>query len=149
MLESQNSRPCKIYKNAFANIISDPTGRGCLFEGVLLSEKSMVSFLLYSNTWYCFNVTIGITHVFSCISICRVPRMLFEHAVSRLNVQTSSEGPGKCLCNETNMCDRYSCIPYSNPFRTENAAKTLNRPFFYTGFLETKWRRLCTFECHI
>ena len=26
------------------------------------------------------------------------------------SVQMPSEGPGKCLCNETNMCDRYSCI---------------------------------------
>ena len=39
---------------------------------------------------------IGITHVFSCINICRVPRMLFEHEADRPSVQTSSEGPGKC-----------------------------------------------------
>ena len=37
---------------------------------------------------------------------------------------------------------------FLNPIRTENAAKTLNCPFSYTGFLETKWRRLCTFERH-
>ena len=40
--------------------------------------------------------TIGITHVFSCINICRVLRMLFEHEAVRPSVQTSSEGPGKC-----------------------------------------------------
>ena len=40
--------------------------------------------------------TIGITHVFSCINICRVPRMLFEHEADRPSIQTSSEGPGKC-----------------------------------------------------
>ena len=39
---------------------------------------------------------IGITHIFSCINICRVPRMLFEHEADRQSVQTSSEGPGKC-----------------------------------------------------
>ena len=39
---------------------------------------------------------IGITHVFSCINICRVPRMLFEIEADRPSVQTSSEGPGKC-----------------------------------------------------
>ena len=33
---------------------------------------------------------------FSCINICRVRRKLFEHEVVRPNVQTSSEGPGKC-----------------------------------------------------
>ena len=39
---------------------------------------------------------IGIKHVFSCINICRVPRMLFEHEADRPSDQTSSEGPGKC-----------------------------------------------------
>ena len=39
---------------------------------------------------------IGITHVFSCINICRVPRKLFEHEAVRPSVQTSPEGPGKC-----------------------------------------------------
>ena len=31
---------------------------------------------------------IGITHVFSCINICRVPRKLFEYEVVRPSVQT-------------------------------------------------------------
>ena len=39
---------------------------------------------------------IGITHVFSCINICWVPRKLFEHEAVRPSVQTSPEGPGKC-----------------------------------------------------
>ena len=30
----------------------------------------------------------------------------------RSSIQTSPEGPGKCKCNETNMCDRYSGIFY-------------------------------------
>ena len=42
------------------------------------------------------NSTIGITHVFSCINICRVPRKLFEHEAFRPSFQTLSEGPGKC-----------------------------------------------------
>ena len=40
--------------------------------------------------------TIGITHVFSCVDICRAPRKLFKHKAVRPSVQTSSEGPGKC-----------------------------------------------------
>ena len=43
---------------------------------------------LYSN--------IGITHVFSCSNICRVPRMLLEHKAYRPSDQASSDGPGKC-----------------------------------------------------
>ena len=39
---------------------------------------------------------IGITHVFSCINICRDTRKLFEHEAARLSVQILSEGPGKC-----------------------------------------------------
>ena len=32
-------------------------------------------------------MNIGIIHVFSCINICRVPRMLFEHEADRPSVQ--------------------------------------------------------------
>ena len=39
---------------------------------------------------------IGITHILSCINICRVLRSLFEHEAMRPSVQTLSEGPGKC-----------------------------------------------------
>ena len=41
-------------------------------------------------------INIGITHAFSCINICRVPRKLFEHEADRPSIQTSPEGPGKC-----------------------------------------------------
>ena len=68
-------------------------------------------------------MNIGITHFFSCINICRVPRMLFEHEADRPSVQTSSEGPIKCYCNTTTMCDRFSCILYLIP--TLFALKTL------------------------
>ena len=33
-----------------------------------------------------YRVNIGITHVFSCINICRVPRKLFEHEAVRPSV---------------------------------------------------------------
>ena len=36
---------------------------------------------------------IGITHVFSCINICRVPRMLFEHEADRPSVQHHLRDP--------------------------------------------------------
>ena len=36
---------------------------------------------------------IGITHVFSCINICRVPRMLFEHKADRQSVQHYPRDP--------------------------------------------------------
>ena len=41
-------------------------------------------------------LNIGITHVFSGINICQVPRKLFEHEAVRPSVQTSSKGPDKC-----------------------------------------------------
>ena len=69
-----------------------------------------------------FPLIIGITHVFSIINICQVPWMLLEHEAVRPSAQTLSEGPGKYQCNETNMCDHYSCIilPEFNLNRTEN-----------------------------
>ena len=73
-------------------------------------------------------MNIGIVHVFSYINICLVLRKLFEQEADS---------------NETNMCDRYSCIlPYSSQIRPENAAKTLKHPFSFSGFLSTKWRQL-------
>ena len=69
---------CKCMRNS-------PTFAGFLqCNGGNLEETEVSSFI------------IGITHVFSCINICRVPRMLFEHEADRPSVQTSSEGPGKC-----------------------------------------------------
>ena len=49
---------------------------------------------------------------FSYINLCRTPRKLFEQEAVRPSVKTSPEGPGKCKCNETNMCNRYSSIFY-------------------------------------
>ena len=51
-------------------------------------------------------------NMFSSINNCWVP-----------SVQTSSEGPGKCLFTETNMCDGYSWTFYLIP--TTVALKTL------------------------
>ena len=38
-------------------------------------------------------MNIGITHVFSCINICQVPRMLFEHEADRPSVQHHPKDP--------------------------------------------------------
>ena len=45
----------------------------------------------YTNRYLCKNI--GITHVFSCINICRVPRMLFEHEADRPSVQHHPRDP--------------------------------------------------------
>ena len=41
---------------------------------------------------------------------------------TRPSVQISSEGPDKCYCNETYMCNLYSCMVYLIP--TQFALKT-------------------------
>ena len=38
-------------------------------------------------------LSIGITHAFSCINICWVPRMLFEHEADRPSVQRHPRDP--------------------------------------------------------
>ena len=38
-------------------------------------------------------LSIGITRVFSCINICRVPRMLLEHEADRPRVQLHPRDP--------------------------------------------------------
>ena len=83
----------------------------CIYHLMLSLPELSIIFMLH----VCGIYTIGITHVFLCINICRVPRKLFEYKADRPSVETSSEGPGKCKCNETNMCDRYSCIFYLIP----------------------------------
>ena len=81
----------------------------------------MKRFLVHPQAIY-FTINIGTTHVFSCINMCQVSRKVFEHEANRTSAQTSTEGPGKCLYNETNMCDRYSCI--FNLIPTKFALKT-------------------------
>ena len=41
---------------------------------------------------------------------CLNTRKLFEDEAARPSAQISSDGPGKCYCNEIIMDDRYSCI---------------------------------------
>ena len=48
------------------------------------------------DDWSWYFKLLGTTQDFSCINICRVPRMLFEHEADRPSVQTFCEGPGKC-----------------------------------------------------
>ena len=43
---------------------------------------------------------------FFMFNICQVTRKLFEHETAEPSVQISSEGPGKCYCNEITMDDR-------------------------------------------
>ena len=43
------------------------------------------------------------SHDFSCINICQVSRKMFKHEAVRPSVQISSEGSGKCYCNEITM----------------------------------------------
>ena len=79
-----------MYTNVFINVISFPqnlkttSGLSILLHGVILLPDATS----YDN--------IGITHAFSCVNICRVPRKLFEHEAVRPSVQTTSEGPSKC-----------------------------------------------------
>ena len=49
---------------------------------------------LLGSIFSSFNI--GITHDFSCINICLVPRKLFENEADRSSAQTSTEGIGKC-----------------------------------------------------
>ena len=85
---------------------------------------------------YCLLVNIGITHVFSCINICGVPRMLFEHEADRPSVQRHPRDPASVnAMKQTCVIVILAYLPYSSPIRTENAAKTLSCPFSYTGFL--------------
>ena len=63
---------------------------------LFLSHSLSLSLSLLESCSETHLLNIGITHVFSCIYICRVPRKLFEHKAVRLSVQTSSAGPGKC-----------------------------------------------------
>ena len=72
----------------------------------------------------------------SCTNICRVPRMLFEHEADRPSVQHHPRDPAKVnAMKQTCVVVILAYLPYSNPIRTENAAKTLNCPFSYTRFL--------------
>ena len=74
------------------------------FKRYILGPSYKVNFVMYSvflfvrvkHSTFTLKLNMGITHVFSCINICGVPRKLFEHEAIRPSVQTSSEGPGKC-----------------------------------------------------
>ena len=63
--------------------------------------------------------------------------MLFEHEADMPSVQTSPEGPVSVnAMKQTCVIVILANLPYSNTIiRPENAAKTLNCPFSYTGFL--------------
>ena len=79
---------------------------------------------------------IGITHVFSCIKICRVPRMLLEHEADRQSVQNHPRDPA-CVNAMKQACVIVvlAYLTFSSLICTENAAKTLNCPLSYPGCL--------------
>ena len=58
-------------------------------------EWNSIIFFSYEQQHVCNikKMNIGITHVFSCINICRVPRMLFEHEAERPSVQHHPRDP--------------------------------------------------------
>ena len=62
----------------------------------LLQLFRLVHFTTVSDSQQAFHLNIGITHVFSCINICRVPRKAFEHKTDKPSAQISPEGPSKC-----------------------------------------------------
>ena len=51
------------------------------------------------------------------------------------SVQTSDEGPGKCYCNETNICDRFlHTLSNFNQKPTKDTAKALKYHFLILVF---------------
>ena len=59
----------------------------CIFSRYLLIYQINSAYEPFSL------VNIGITHVFSCINICRVPRILFEHEAYRPSIQHHPRDP--------------------------------------------------------
>ena len=59
-----------------------------------MTDNSGEHLCVISTIFCLFVVTIiGIIHDFSCINICRVPRMLFEHEADRPSVQHHQSDP--------------------------------------------------------
>ena len=80
---------------------------------------------------------------FSCINICRVLRMLFEHEADRPSVQHHPRDPASVYAMIQKHVWSYflHILPYFNQIRTENAAKTLNCPFSDTGMVSAVYFR--------
>ena len=54
-------------------------------------DRYILYFAVYIEAEEMYNI--GIAHVFSCINICRVPRVLFEHEADRPSVQHHPRDP--------------------------------------------------------
>ena len=92
---------------------------------------------------------IGITHVFSCINICRVLRMLFEHEADRPTVQHHPRDPTSV--NALKQTCVIVILAYFTLFQHKPRWKrrfNIKYPFSKTWFLKTKWRQRQTFERH-
>ena len=77
------------------------------------------------------------------------PRMLFEHEANKPSVQHHPRDPASL--NAMKQTCVIVILAYCTLFRPNPHCKrclTSNCHFSYTGFLLTKWRRLCTFERH-
>ena len=57
---------------------------------LLMFENLRLALAKKRCEWEC---NIGVIHVFSCINICRVPRMLFEHEADKPSVQHHPRDP--------------------------------------------------------
>ena len=63
--------------------------------------------------------------------------MLFEHEADRPSVQHHPRDPASVnAMKQTCVIVILAYFTFSSPFRTENAAKTLNCPFSYAGFFK-------------
>ena len=62
--------------------------------------------------------------------------MLFKHEADRPSDQGHPRDPASVnAMKQTCVIVILHILPYSSPIHTEKAAKTLNYPFSYTGFL--------------
>ena len=77
---------------------------------------------------------IGITHVISCINICRVPKELFKQEADRQSVQTSPDGTRQVLMQWNNMWSLFFHFYLITTNSHWNAAKTLNIHFLTRDF---------------
>ena len=89
---------------------------------------------------------IGITHVFSCINICRVPRMMFEHEADRPSVQHHPRD--QASVNAMKKTCVIVILAYSNYLIPAQFTLKTQLKHLIVHFLTLEWCQLCTFECH-
>ena len=85
---------------------------------ICMNEKTSFTKVVHLSS-----LNIGITHVFSCINICRVPRMLFEHEADRPSVQHHPRDPASV--NAMKQTCVIVILAYFTLFQRQFALKTL------------------------